>query len=163
MDQFINKPTPAFIAASWVALLAGAAAYMVGLFNADMLLNEKGYYLILILYGLFSAVSLQKIIRDRLEGMHVTPIYFGLCWASVVICIVLLAMGLWNASLLLSEKGFYIMAFLLSLFGAVAVQKNIRDLEYIRNKNAPELTTKMLEENHKAIESNKDIYNDDKF
>ena len=163
MDQFINKPTPAFIAASWVALLAGAAAYMVGLFNADMLLNEKGYYLILILYGLFSAVSLQKIIRDRLEGMHVTPIYFGLCWASVVICIVLLAMGLWNASLLLSEKGFYIMAFLLSLFGAVAVQKNIRDLEYIRNKNAPGLTTKMLEENHKAIESNKDIYNDDKF
>lgn len=163
MDQFINKPTPAFIAASWVALLAGAAAYMVGLFNADMLLNEKGYYLILILYGLFSAVSLQKIIRDRLEGMHVTPIYFGLCWASVVICIVLLAMGLWNASLLLSEKGFYIMAFLLSLFGAVAVQKNIRDLEYIRNKNAPELTTKMLEENHKAFESNKDIYNDDKF
>ncbi|MDM1756669.1 MULTISPECIES: inner membrane protein YiaA [Acinetobacter] len=163
MDQFINKPTPAFIAASWVALLAGAVAYMVGLFNADMLLNEKGYYLILILYGLFSAVSLQKIIRDRLEGMHVTPIYFGLCWASVIICIVLLAMGLWNANLLLSEKGFYIMAFLLSLFGAVAVQKNIRDLEYIRNKNAPELTTKILEENHKAIESTKDIYSDEKF
>ena len=163
MDQFINKPTPAFIAASWVALLAGAVAYMVGLFNADMLLNEKGYYLILILYGLFSAVSLQKIIRDRLEGMHVTPIYFGLCWASVIICIVLLAMGLWNANLLLSEKGFYIMAFLLSLFGAVAVQKNIRDLEYIRNKNAPELTTKILEENHKAIESKKDIYSDEKF
>lgn len=163
MDQFINKPTPAFIAASWVALLAGAVAYMVGSFNADMLLNEKGYYLILILYGLFSAVSLQKIIRDRLEGMHVTPIYFGLCWASVIICIVLLAMGLWNANLLLSEKGFYIMAFLLSLFGAVAVQKNIRDLEYIRNKNAPELTTKILEENHKAIESTKDIYSDEKF
>ncbi|QOW45606.1 MULTISPECIES: inner membrane protein YiaA [Acinetobacter] len=163
MDQFINKPTPAFIAASWVALLAGAVAYMVGLFNADMLLNEKGYYLILILYGLFSAVSLQKIIRDRLEGMHVTPIYFGLCWASVIICIVLLAMGLWNANLLLSEKGFYIMAFLLSLFGAVAVQKNIRDLEYIRNKNAPELTTKILEENHKTIESTKDIYSDEKF
>ncbi|AWL29401.1 hypothetical protein A7P53_06550 [Acinetobacter defluvii] len=161
MDQFINKPTPAFIAASWVALLAGAAAYMVGLFNANMLLNEKGYYLILILYGLFSAVSLQKIIRDRLEGVHVTPIYFGLCWASVMICLVLLAIGLWNANLLLSEKGFYIMAFLLSLFGAVAVQKNIRDLEYIRNKSAPELTTKILDENHKVIELQKDIYKEE--
>ncbi|WP_253927089.1 YiaA/YiaB family inner membrane protein, partial [Shigella sonnei] len=33
----------------------------------------------------------------------------------------------WNATLLLSEKGFYGLAFFLSLFGAVAVQKNIRD------------------------------------
>ncbi|EGD7887017.1 hypothetical protein DOY91_18560, partial [Shigella sonnei] len=35
--------------------------------------------------------------------------------------------GLWNATLLLSEKGFYGLAFFLSLFGAVAVQKNIRN------------------------------------
>ncbi|OTG66048.1 inner membrane protein YiaA [Acinetobacter silvestris] len=132
MNQYINKPTSAFIAASWVALIAGAAAYMVGLWNADMLLNEKGYYLILILYGLFAAVSLQKIIRDKLEGVHVTAIYFGLCWVSILICVALLSIGLWNASLELSEKGFYIMAFLLSLFGAVAVQKNIRDLDYLR-------------------------------
>ena len=139
MNQYINKPTPAFIAVSWVALLAGVAAYCVGLFNAQILLNEKGYYLILILYGLFSAVSLQKVVRDKLEGQSVTAIYYGLCWASVVICIVLLAMGLWNATMALSEKGFYIMAFLLSLFGAVAVQKNIRDLEYLRTHSQPEL------------------------
>ncbi|MDV2468074.1 inner membrane protein YiaA [Acinetobacter chinensis] len=136
MNHLMNKPTPAFIAASWVALLAGAAAYCVGLFNAQMALNEKGYYLILILYGLFSAVSLQKVVRDKIEGVHVTPIYFGLCWASVVICLVLLSIGLWNASLDLSEKGFYIMAFLLSLFGAVAVQKNIRDMDYLRKHHA---------------------------
>lgn len=135
MDQYINKPTSAFIAVSWVALLAGAAAYCIGLFNAQLALNEKGYYLILILYGLFSAVSLQKIVRDKLEGQQVTAIYYGLCWASVIICVVLLALGLWNASMALSEKGFYIMAFLLSLFGAVAVQKNIRDLEYLKKHN----------------------------
>ncbi|CAM2925838.1 inner membrane protein YiaA [Acinetobacter celticus] len=136
MNQYINKPTPAFVAASWVALLAGAATYCIGLFNANLLLNEKGYYLILILYGLFSSVSLQKIIRDKLEGVHVTHIYYGLCWASVAICIALLAIGLFNANLALSEKGFYIMAFLLSLFGAVAVQKNIRDMEYLRQHNS---------------------------
>ncbi|RKG37737.1 inner membrane protein YiaA [Acinetobacter rongchengensis] len=133
MNQYINKPTPAFIAVSWVALLAGVTAYCIGLFNAQLALNEKGYYLILILYGLFSAVSLQKIVRDKLEGQQVTAIYYGLCWASVIICVVLLALGLWNANMALSEKGFYIMAFLLSLFGAVAVQKNIRDLEYLKN------------------------------
>jgi hypothetical protein len=35
---------------------------------------------------------------------------------------------LWNAELASSEKGFYAMSFLLSLFGAVAVQKNVRDV-----------------------------------
>lgn len=126
MNQYINKPTPAFIAVSWVALLAGAAAYCVGLFNAQILLNEKGYYLILILYGLFSAVSLQKVVRDKLEGQPVTAIYYGLCWASVVICIVLLSLGLWNATMALREKGFYIMAFLLSLFGACCTKEYSR-------------------------------------
>ena len=132
MSQYINKPTPAFIAASWCALILGSVVFCIGLFNANMMLNEKGFYLILLLYGLFSSVSLQKIIRDRLEGMHVTAIYFGLCWTSVIICLVLLAIGLWNAELALSEKGFYMMAFLMSLFGAVAVQKNIRDMDYLR-------------------------------
>ena len=104
MNQYINKPSSAFIAVSWVALITGAAAYIIGLFNASMLLNEKGYYLILILW-LFRAVSLQKF-RGTNEGIQVTAIYFGLCWASIVICIALLAIGLWNASLELSEKGF---------------------------------------------------------
>ena len=156
MDTYINKPTPAFIAASWVALLAGAAAYIVGLFNAQMMLNEKGYYLILILYGLFSAVSLQKVVRDKLEGTDVTPIYFGLCWASVVICLVLLALGLWNANLALSEKGFYIIAFLLSLFGAVAVQKNIRDIEYLRTHSSPIIPMKSLDNETIHIENNEE-------
>ncbi|MDT0632444.1 YiaA/YiaB family inner membrane protein [Rubrivirga sp. S365] len=42
--------------------------------------------------------------------------------------ITLLFVGLFNADLALSEKGFYGMSFLLVLFGAVAVQKNVRDL-----------------------------------
>lgn len=40
----------------------------------------------------------------------------------------LLGVGLWNATLAMSEKGFYGMAFCLALFSAIAVQKNIRDL-----------------------------------
>lgn len=47
---------------------------------------------------------------------------------SLAIAVLLLTVGLWNATLAASEKGFYAMAFLLALFGAVAVQKNIRDV-----------------------------------
>ena len=121
------KPSSAFIAASWTALLAGMLAFLIGLWNAPMLLNEKGYYFTTLMYGLFAAVSLQKSVRDRLEGIPVTGIYYGLAWFSVILAIVLLTVGLWNATLAASEKGFYAMAFLLSLFAAVAVQKNIRD------------------------------------
>ncbi|WP_031497790.1 inner membrane protein YiaA [Bryobacter aggregatus] len=128
MNSNIQKPTPAFIGASWLALLVGASTFSIGLWNAEMQLNEKGYYFTILMYGLFSSVSLQKSVRDRLEGIRVTGLYFGLCWLSVGLCMLLLAVGLWNATLSASEKGFYAMAFLLSLFGGVAVQKNVRDL-----------------------------------
>jgi uncharacterized membrane protein YiaA len=123
-----QKPTAAFVAASWAALLIGAIVYLIGLWNASMQLNEKGYYFTILMYGLFAAVSLQKTVRDRLEGTAVTGIYYGLCWISLLLSVALLAVGLFNATLAASEKGFYAMAFLLSLFGAVAVQKNVRDI-----------------------------------
>jgi uncharacterized membrane protein YiaA len=121
------KPSAAFIGASWAALLAGITAFLSGLWNAGMQFNEKGYYFAVLLYGLFAAVSIQKSVRDRLEGIPVTAIYYGLAWFSVLISILLLVVGLYNASLTLSEKGFYGMAFALSLFAAIAVQKNTRD------------------------------------
>lgn len=129
-----NKPTPAFIGASWTALLIGMVAYCVGLWNATMELNEKGYYFTILLFGLFSVISVQKAVRDKLEDIQVTEIYFGLSWFVSIAAIVLLAIGLWNATLELSEKGFYAMSFTLSLFSAIAVQKNTRDVAYINNK-----------------------------
>jgi uncharacterized membrane protein YiaA len=122
-----NAPSGAFIAASWVALLAGMITYNAGLWNADMPLYQKGYYFTLLMYGLFSAVSLQKSVRDQIEGIPVTPLYYGLAWFSTLLTVLLLLVGLWHAQLSLSEKGFYGMAFMLSLFAAIAVQKNTRD------------------------------------
>jgi uncharacterized membrane protein YiaA len=124
----IQKPTGAFIAASWTALLVGGVVFGAGLWSANMQLNEKGLYFTILMYGLFAAVSLQKSVRDRLEGIPVTSLYFGLCWLSLAITLGLLLVSLWNAQLTFAEKGFYGMAFLLALFGAVAVQKNIRDV-----------------------------------
>ncbi|MEY4754047.1 MAG: hypothetical protein RJA44_1722 [Pseudomonadota bacterium] len=127
----MQRPTSAFVGASWAALFIGALTYVVGLWNATMLLNEKGYYFTVLMYGLFAAVSLQKSVRDRLEGISVTGIYFSLCWVSLMLSVGLLAIGLWNAALSSSEKGFYAMSFLLSLFGAIAVQKNVRDIALV--------------------------------
>lgn len=129
MSTTAQKPTGAFVATSWIALLAGASVYLLGLWNSDMQLNEQGYYFVLLMYGLFAAVSLQKSVRDRIEDIPVSGLYFNLCWISALLAILLMAIGLWNATIAPSEKGFYAMAFLLSLFGAVTVQKNVRDIQ----------------------------------
>ena len=86
-----------------MALLVGSLGYLIGLWRAeskDMMLNEKGFYFVVLMFGLFSAVSLQKSV---------------------------LVVGLFNASILPSEKGYYAFSFMFALFGAVAVQKNTRD------------------------------------
>lgn len=122
-----QKTSAAFVGASWVALGAGMFGYLTGLWRSDMLMNEKGFYFTVLLFGIFSVVSVQKSVRDRLEGFPVTDLYYGICWFATIVSITLLTIGLWNATLLPSEKGFYAFAFLLGLFGAVAVQKNTRD------------------------------------
>lgn len=125
----IQQPSLAFVAASWAALIAGFAAFLIGLWNAGMQLNEKGYYFTVLVFGLYAAISLQKSVRDRAEGIPVTGIYYGLSWIALLLSIALLIVGLFNATLQLSEKGFYAMSFVLALFGSVAVQKNTRDLQ----------------------------------
>jgi len=70
-----QKPSQAFIAASWIALGSGMIGYLIGLWRAEMLLNEKGYYFTVLMFGLFAVVSLQKAVRDRLENIKVTDLY----------------------------------------------------------------------------------------
>ncbi|MEV6601034.1 inner membrane protein YiaA [Actinoplanes sp. NPDC051346] len=136
------KPTAAFIGASWAALFLGVLCYAVGLWNAEMTKSEKGFYAAVLVLGLFAAVSLQKSVRDRAEGLPVSALYLGLSWATVGLGIVMLVVGLWNSGMQLSEKGFYGLAFGMTLFAAVAVQKNVRDmLQYRAPSHAAPQTT----------------------
>jgi len=125
----LQKPTGAFMGASWISLFIGIGGYLGGLWNSSFPMTEKGYYFTVLMYGLFASISLQKIVRDRLEGIAVTSIYYGLSWVSIILSTSLLGVGLWNnPEMLIIEKGFFAMAFVLSLFASIAVQKNIRDL-----------------------------------
>lgn len=124
------SPTSSYVMASWLSLLAGIITYLIGLYNAGMQLNEKGYYFTLLLFGLYSAVSLQKVVRDKNDGIPTTNLYYGICWVALLCAVLLMAVGLYNAgSIVRSEKGFYAMTYILALFSAVTVQKNVRDLE----------------------------------
>lgn len=121
------KPTAAFVGASWVALLTGLVSFAVGLWNSDMMRSEIGFYAATLLLGLFAAISVQKSVRDRAEGIPVTAIYVGCSWTVLGLAVLMMVIGLWNSGLALSERGFYGLAFGMTLFAAVAVQKNVRD------------------------------------
>ena len=142
------KPTTAYVGTSWAVMLVGVLAYLFGLWNAQsMLLNEKGYYFAVLILGLYAAISLQKTLRDRSEGIPTTMLYYWISWGALGVSIVLIAIGLLNAGgLSLSEKGFYMMAFTMSLFAAVTIQKNTRDEAQISALTAP-----MLKVNNDSI------------
>jgi uncharacterized membrane protein YiaA len=64
MKSQIPNPTGAFIAAAWAALLTGMVTFAMGLWNSNLQLNEKGFYAMSVLLGLFGAISVQKNVRD---------------------------------------------------------------------------------------------------
>ena len=127
-----NKPSSAFVSVSWFTLITGIAAYLIGLWNTTMMLSEKGYYFSILIFGLFAVISVQKSVRDRLEKIPETDIYYGLSCFTTITALVLLVIGLWNVDLSLSEKGFYSISYILSMFSAIAVQKNTRDKEFLK-------------------------------
>lgn len=134
MTPTIQPPTSAYVGASWAALFTGVMAYLIGLWNAEMMLNEKGYYLAVLILGLYAAISLQKTIRDKNEGIPTSDLYYSISWVALAASLILMVVGLWNAELLLSEKGFYTMSYILSLFAVITIQKNTRDLAAFPDK-----------------------------
>ena len=137
-NEFIQKPTSAYVGATWGVSIIGLLSYCIGLWNASMELNEKGYYFAILLMGVYAVISLQKAVRDKAENIKTSEMYYGISWVIVITSLLLLVIGLRNADLLLSEKGFYGISYLLSLFGTITIQKNNRDTEFINTKTEKE-------------------------
>jgi len=136
--KFDQKPTSAYIGAAWGVSIIGLLSYCIGLWNASMQLNEKGYYFAILLMGIYAVISLQKAVRDKAENIKTSDMYYGISWVVVIASLLLLIIGLRNADIFLSEKGFYGISYLLSLFGAITVQKNTRDIDFINTKTEKE-------------------------
>ena len=132
--KFNQKPTSAYVGATWGVVIIGLLSYCIGLWNATMELNEKGYYFAILLMGIYAVISLQKAVRDKAESIKTSDMYYSISWVIVIASLLLLIIGLRNANLELSEKGFYAISYLLSLFGAITVQKNTRDIDFINTK-----------------------------
>jgi len=127
--SFNIKPSKSFSIMAWLVLVTGFVTFNIGLLNSGLELSEKGYYFIVMLYGLFSALTVQKSTRDKHEKLPVSDLYLGISWAATIVAVILLVVGLTIADLELSEKGFFGMDFIVSMFAIIVVQKNVRDTQ----------------------------------
>lgn len=108
------------------------AAYCIGLYNAELLLSEKGLYLMLLVMSVFTVVSVQKNIRDKLESIPVSEAMHKAAYGVLGLSLTVFAVSINNVELSLSEKGFFIISFLSSLYTSLVIQKNVRDLEVFK-------------------------------
>ena len=63
-QKFNQQPSAAFVGASWFALVTGIVAFIIGLWNADLWLSEKGFFGMSFTLSLFAAIAVQKNTRD---------------------------------------------------------------------------------------------------
>jgi uncharacterized membrane protein YiaA len=114
-------PAAALVGAARALLLISTTTYLAGLWAASMSPMAKGFYLAILMYGLLATVSVRRLVREHRAGRTPDPGYEALCWISLLLSMLLLAVGLWNAGFSLSEKSFYGMAYMLSLLALLAV------------------------------------------
>ena len=123
-----ESTTQAFIITSWSAFAVGVLAYIAALWNMSMETETKGYYFTVFMFGLYAAVSVQKSVRDKIEGIPVSDIYYGISWLGIILALLLFGIALYNTDEMnIEQKGFYTMSYVLSLFASIVVQKNTRD------------------------------------
>jgi len=68
MRRYRRRNTPAFTVLAYFTLFAGVALFCIGLYNADNLqLNEKGYYIAVMILVAVGAILTQKVTRDNAE------------------------------------------------------------------------------------------------
>ncbi len=112
------------VGASWLGLLIGISAFLIGLKKSEIQMQEKGYYFILLMFAALSVLSVQKVFRDKKHGTPVTGFYYGTSVFCMLISLVLFVLVLMNTVIERTEKAFYVAAFVLSLLSAIAIQRN---------------------------------------
>ncbi|MFK2824089.1 YiaA/YiaB family inner membrane protein [Bacillus sp. B190/17] len=71
MQKYRRRNTTAFTVLSYFTLFAGVFLFSIGLYNADMELNEKGYYIAVMILVAVGAILTQKVTRDNVEDNEI--------------------------------------------------------------------------------------------
>jgi len=113
MDKEIPMKTTRLL--PWILFLSGALIYVIGLWQACPLLSGKGYFLGVLMTGMFVAYVYQRAVNLNQSDER----FASVCQMVTLITAGLLLVGVWNAPLSPLEKGLYPVAFIVCLLGQV--------------------------------------------
>ncbi|HZG71416.1 MAG TPA: YiaA/YiaB family inner membrane protein [Chondromyces sp.] len=72
MQRYRRRNTPAFTGLAYFTFFAGVFLFCIGLYNEDSLqLNEKGYYIAVMILVAVGAILTQKVTRDNAEDKEI--------------------------------------------------------------------------------------------
>jgi len=72
MNKYRRRNTPAFTFLAYFTFAVGVALFCIGLYNEDSLeLNEKGYYIAVMILVAVGAILTQKVTRDNAEDNEI--------------------------------------------------------------------------------------------
>lgn len=108
---------------AWLLFLSGALIYVVGLWWACPLLNGKGYFLGVLMTGMF--VTYVYLRAKNLE--QADERFTCVCQMVALITVGLLLVGILNAPLSLLEMGVYPMAFFVCLAGQILLMRPLKE------------------------------------
>ena len=142
----MKKPTAAFIGAGWAAFAVFATTYLVALWRMRIPPIENYFYVTILLFGLFGVVSVVKSVRDKEDNIPVTGLFVGLAWTAAIVPLGIMGLYLLNVSSLDElQRGLLFLTYMASIFAAIVIQKNHRDLaEYREYEKSPKVTQERL-------------------
>lgn len=135
-----RKPTVAFVGAAWAALVVAILTYSVAVWRMPLTADQRWFYGVLLAFGLFGVVAVVKSVRDREDGIPVTPLFYGLSWVAALGPLAVIVIYLLNSPADELQRGFLFLAYMFAVFATVVVQRNTRDLDDW-SKNQPARST----------------------
>lgn len=95
-------------------LLTGVLLYVFCLWGDCPDLTDKGYFLAVLVLGLFTVLSYRRVSKEERGECC----FAGLCRFILLLSTGLLLVGVWNLPLSMAEKGLCVVAWFAAMYGA---------------------------------------------
>lgn len=139
-----EKSKQSWFGISWIAFIVAFVTIGIGIYNLDMPLSVKGYYVQSFLMIILASLNLQKTLYDIDESVSsVTSQWLLITWIAFLGGIITFAIGIYNLDAALSVKGFYSQSLILIVLVSINLQKTTMERDkYLRSEANSKVITK---------------------
>jgi uncharacterized membrane protein YiaA len=112
-------------------MLLGALVYLIGIWRTCPLFSGKGYFLGVLVMGIFAVLTHQRTEQEAQRDDD----FISLCRLVLLLAVGLLLVGAWFVPAPWREKGVYVMAWFVCMYGASATFYSAKITEKARSNS----------------------------